>query len=186
MADTGVVYCRTGTSVSSAPYDDQAWVGPDRITADDTTYSSITNPNFDLGTYSYLLCGTNFDFSAIPDGSTIDGIAVSTGAAYVNGTGSYTLVQLLNASSVLVGDNKASPAVALSTPTITNNNWGSSTDTWNASPTAAMVKNSNFGVALGFEPTANDCDVYVDYVRMTVYYTAPSGNSNSICMVFES
>jgi len=187
MADTGVKYCQTGASVSSAPYDDQAWTNPGNIVADDTNYAQITNPNFDVGTYSYLLRGTNFDFSVIPDGSTIDGIYVTTAAAYVNGAGSYTLVQLVNASSALIGDNKAATPVALTTPTIAANNWGGAADTWGASPTAAMVKSANFGVALGFEPTAADCDIYADYVRMTVYYTAPaSGFSNDVCVVFES
>lgn len=184
MANTGVKYCQTGASVSSAPYDDQGWTNPGNIVADDTNYAQITNPNFDLGTYSYLLRGTNFDMSAIPDGSTIDGIYVSTAAAYVNGSGSYTLVQLVNASSALVGDNKAATPVALSTPTMTESTWGGASDTWGASPTAAMVKSSNFGVALGFQPTANDCDIYVDWIRITVYYTAPSSTARSMYTVF--
>ena len=187
MADTGVKYCQTGATVSSAPYDDQTWTNPGNIVADDTSYAQITSPTFDTGLYSYLLRGTNFDFSAIPDGSTIDGIYVTTAGAYANGAGGYTLVQLVNASSALVGDNKAATPVPLTLNTITANNWGGSTDTWSATPTAAMVKSANFGVALGFRPTADDCDIYMDYVRMTVYYTEPpSGFANDVCIVFES
>lgn len=183
MADTGVKYCQTGASVSSAPYDDYTWTNPGNIIADDTSYAQITHPGFDLGTYSYLLRGTNFDFSAIPDGATIDGIYVTTAGVYINGSGSYTLCQLVNDSSALIGDNKAATPVALATPAITSADWGGETDKWGATLTSAIVKSSNFGVALGFEPTANDCDIYFDYIRMTVYYTESSGVVGRIRMI---
>jgi len=171
VATTGAVFPGTGAAWSVSPHDDQTWSNPGNILADDTSYAQITSPSFDLGVQSYLLRASNFNFSGIPSGATIVGITVRVNACYVNGSGSIDLVQLVNASGSLVGDNKASTPVALTTPSLATHTFGGSADTWNASPTVAMLQDTDFGVAVGCIATANDCDVYIDYITIEVEYT---------------
>lgn len=76
MASTGAKLPSSGVSVSSSPWSDNAWVNPGNVTAIDTTYASVTASTFDTGDQTYRLRCTGFDFSAIPDGSTINGITV--------------------------------------------------------------------------------------------------------------
>jgi len=171
MPTTGATFPGTGASWSVSPHDDQTWTNPGNIVADDTSYAQITSPSFDTGVQSYLLRASNFNFSAIPEGATIDGIIVRVMGNYVNGAGAIDLVQLVDAGGSLVGDNKASTPVTLNTPSMTVNTFGGAADTWNATPTRAMLQDVDFGVAIGCIAQANDCDIYIDYVTIEVYYT---------------
>jgi len=81
-------------------------------------------------------------------------------------------VQLLDAAGALVGDNKQDFGYyATSDETIT---YGTSSNTWGASPTAAMVKDADFGVVLSTvtEDLSTTRTASIDFIRMTVYYTA--------------
>jgi len=179
MSTTGAHFPGTGAAWSVTPWDDQTWTNPGNIIADDTSYAQITAPAFDLNVRSYLLRASNFDFSEIPAGAIIDGITVRVCACYVNGSGSIDHVRLVDASGALVGDNKASTPVALTTPTMAVYTFGGAADTWAASPTQAMLQDVDFGVAVGFIATANDCDLYVDYVTIEVEYHTSEAHSGS-------
>lgn len=120
-----------------------------------------------------------------------------------------TLVQLIISGS-LTGDDKATDASIGGSATYKT--FGSSTDTWTASPTVAIVNATNFGVGLQFTfngvsnntskiiqatnfgfsiPGGSTIDgiivesmhwgdfgtddrVWIDHVRITVHYTAPT------------
>ena len=71
MASTGLVIAGTGANNADAGSD--AWANPDRVTADDASYSSAGSLSFGGYTTQYLHA-TNFNFSAIPAGSVIVGI----------------------------------------------------------------------------------------------------------------
>jgi len=176
MADTGIKYPATKTTQSVNPEDDVNWANPANIGASDNQYATVT---LGLGQYSYRLKAQGFDFSAIPDGATIDGILVEI-EKKINTPGYVCWdyrVQLLDASGALVGDNKAN--VSLNWPTSdTFKSYGGASDKWNASPTAAMVKGVDFGVVLSARSAWGTFIAYVDCVRMTIYYTEATGENH--------
>ena len=167
----------TAASESVLPEDDVTWGNYNNIKANDGAYATCALPKTKI---SYRLKATNFDFSAVPDGSTINGIVVE-----IERKGSLAdvlidfRVQLLDAAGALVGDNKQDYGYyATSDETIT---YGTPTNTWGASPTAAMVKDADFGVVMSTTTAdlASTRTASVDFIRMTVYYTGLPTITNS-------
>lgn len=172
MSTTNQVYPASATTVAETPWDDNTWSNPTNVYSDDGNNASVTAASFDFTDVTYVLKAYNFNFSAIPDGSTINGVTCRFNAWYANGSGSVNLCQLLDTSLAKVGTNQCETPVALTTNNATVITKGSSSDLWGNELTAAWVKNSNFGVALGCVATANDCDVFIDYVTLEIEYTA--------------
>jgi hypothetical protein len=172
MATTGAKFPTATAAVSENPWDDNNWAGGvvSQLTADDTDYANITSSTFDTGLRSWVAKVYTFDFSAVPDGATIDGVIVKVNARYANGTASIDLCQLLDANGAKVGTNLADTPVAL-TGTLADHTFGASDNVWGNTLTSAWVKDADFGVAIGFIATGDDADVYADYVTMEVYYT---------------
>jgi uncharacterized repeat protein (TIGR02543 family) len=119
---------------------------------------------------------TNFGFS-MPNASTINGIKVEINR-WKNSGYPYGVIQDMNVQlyqdGVLGGNNKAvSGNWSQNTATVAT--YGGSTDTWGRTWTAAQIKSSAFG--LGFQVQNTDgtraANAYVDYVKITVYYTLP-------------
>jgi hypothetical protein len=171
MADTGITYPGTAATEAVSPEDDFDWADPNYIKADDNNYA---DGSLSIGTpISYRLKATNFGFS-LPAGATIDGILVEIGR-YEEHTALNVKdyrVQLLDADGNLAGDNKADTVNEwpLSEETAS---YGGSSDTWNASPTKAMVEDSDFGVVLSVNGSFSGyLSAFVDFIRMTIYYTA--------------
>ena len=173
---TGEVYPTLGESVSEAPWSDNAWTTPTNIYSDDGNTANITSPTFDTDDQTYVLKATGFDFSAIPDNSTINGVTVRLNAWYRSGqgSGSVDLCQLLDTAKAKVGTNQCATAVALTTTDTIIITKGSASDLWGNALTAAWVKDANFGVAIGILATAINADVDVDYVTIEIDYTPPA------------
>jgi len=164
-----VKYPTNVTTQSVLPEDDDIWVSPNNIKADDAAYASITATTFDSPDISYRLKAQGFDFSAIPDGSSINGIIVEIERYNDSGeTGADYRVQLLDASGALIGDNKAKAGNWATTPT--TQFYGGTEDKWGVALTSVMVKDPDFGVVLSAQATVANADIYVDYIRITVYY----------------
>ena len=160
MANTGNVFPGTGETVDRAGL--TAWTTPENVVSDNAADATCN------GTGSDYLVARNFNFSAIPAGATILGVTVrveasehSAGTESLNG-------QLQNDAAVLIG---ISQAQTISGTAKSVSTYGSTSDTWSASLTAAMVTQANFGVRFWFT-TAHD--IRIDYVTMAVEYT--SGN----------
>jgi hypothetical protein len=170
MSDTGAKYPATKTTQAVAPESSDNWVNIANIGADDGVYAYITAATYDTNDICYRAKAQGFDFSAIPDGATIDGILVEIERRCAAGAAKDYRVQLLDASGALVGDNKADTVNAWP-GTDTVKSYGEATDKWNASPTVAMVKDADFGVVLSVQATADNTDIYVDFIRITIYYT---------------
>jgi hypothetical protein len=119
------------------------------------------------------LKATGFDFSAIPLNATINGVLVRMNCWYASGTGaaSVDLYQLLDNTGAKVGTNKCSTPVALTTATSRILSIGGSSDLWGNALTPAWVRDADFGVAIGMIATADDSDVHVDWVAITVSFT---------------
>lgn len=157
------------TTTSEGIWTDHTWVNPGNATALDASYASSTG--YALGDRSYVLKAKGFDFSAIPAGSTIDGVIVSVWCMDVNDV-SCDLMQLLDTGGAKVGTNQCSVPVAVDTGVIGDITKGGAADLWGNALTRAWVQDADFGVAVGFVAGANDSEVYVDHIEMTVYYTA--------------
>lgn len=176
MATTGAKLPGSGASVSEAPWSDNAWTTPGNITAADASTANITAATYDAGDQSTVLKAQGFDFSAIPDTATIDGVIAVVNAWYRSGTGAASgdLAQLLDATGAKVGTNKWATNQPLNTTSATTYTLGTGADLWGNTLTPAIVKNANFGIALGFLATAANSDIDVDYITLEVFYTVPA------------
>src|SRR5262249_4101780 len=63
------------------------------------------------------------------------------------------------------------------TPILTVATFGNSSDLWGTSWTDSDINASNFGVVYQVGRTSGTITVNVDYLRITVYYTASGGGS---------
>ena len=175
-ATTGQVYPTLGTTVAESPWLDNDWTTPTNIYSDDAATANVTAASYDNGDQTFVLKATGFDFSTIPDGSTINGIIARINAFYRSGvgSGSMDLCQLLDISRAKVGTNNCSTPTALTTTTSTIITKGGATDTLGNTLTTAWVKDADFGIAMGIIATANNADVDVDYVTLEIDYTPPT------------
>ncbi len=179
---TGAKYPTLGTSVAESPWSDNTWTTPTNIYSDNAATANVTATSFDSPDQTYVLKATGFDFSAIPDGSTINGVSIVINAWYRSGqgSGSLDLCQLLDASGAKVGTNLCSTPSVLTTNSAAIIVKGNSGSLWGNALTAAWVKDPDFGVAIGILATSANADVDVDYVTVEVAYTPPVNNSPSL------
>jgi hypothetical protein len=140
--------------------------------SNNTVYDSITAPSFDAGDYSGLLKLQGFGFS-IPLTATILGVVVEMECRCGAGSAQTRTLQLLDASGALFGSNKATVQAWPATDGIIS--YGGSSDLWAATLTPAVVNDPDFGVGLAVDATSANTDIYVDFVRMFVYYRDPAG-----------
>src|SRR3989339_1457340 len=103
-ATTGQVYPTLGTTVAESPWLDNTWTKPTNIYSDDAATAYVIAASYDNGDQTYVLKATGFDFSAIPDGSTINGVTARMNAWYRSGqgSGSMDLCHLLDISRAKV------------------------------------------------------------------------------------
>lgn len=177
MATQGPRYPTSVNNVIAAPEDDDGWVNPTFVGADDANEAVITAATFDAGDTSKQMVTLGYGFT-IPSGSTIDGITVEIMRRNSAGAASDFRVQLRNAAGSLIGTNKADTATDWPTAEALAT-YGGAADTWTASPTVAMVNDASFGVVLSVDADAANTDVQVRYVRITINYTAPTVEEHS-------
>jgi len=184
MATAGPNFPGTVTTEAVGTENANDWTTPGNIAADDGAEATITAATYDSPDISFRLKAQNLGFS-IPDGSTIDGITVEIQKrdAAIGAAVDFR-VQLLDAAGALVGANKADTVTDWPTAATTIT-YGGIADTWTASPTVAMVNDVDFGVVLSAQATAANTDIFVDFVRITITYTAPpppAGVPNALMM----
>jgi hypothetical protein len=180
MATTGEVFGSTAAAVAVTPWEDNTWNTVTNAFSDNGVTANVTSAAFDLGDQSFVLKVQGFDFSGIPDGSTINGFTVRLNTWYRagQGSGSLDLLQLLDSTGNLVGNNQCATPVALTTTTTDVVTKGSASDMWGTSLTAADVKDPDFGIGIGMLSTAQNTDVDVDYVTIEIDYTAPTATDD--------
>src|SRR4030066_2350215 len=181
MADTGIKAPTAAESVGEAPWNDAncGWVNPANIYG--AGEAEVTHSSFDSPDQTYVLKAYGFDFSAIPDNATIDGVQVVINARYAVAAVSLDLCHLLNESRAKVGTNKYLTPQALTT-SAANSPVGGAADKWGNSLTPACVKDPNFGVAIGALAGGANSDVFIDSVTMQVWYTAAPVYDEAIAM----
>jgi len=171
MANTAATYPGT-TATTKYSGENNTWSDSGNIVSDNASYASITASTFDNTDISYGLTATNFDFSSLPSGATINGIVVEVERYYANGTVSDYQARLiyggtLQGTAQTTGTNWGAFPSSVGIVTI-----GSSTSNWGYTGiSATIVKTSTFGVVYWCQSTGTDSDAFVDYIRMTVYYT---------------
>lgn len=169
MANTGIVYPSTGSNVTGLGT--IAWADTGNIVSDNNTNATAAFGS-GSGASTNWLVATGFDFSSIPDGSTIDGIVMEMGISASTGNRcSDTDVYLTKNGTATSGADKATGTNV--TTTEVNRTYGGVSDTWSASPTASEVKASTFGAMIRLAQGLGSTTARVDYIRLTVYYTPP-------------
>lgn len=164
LANTGNVFPGSGTNVDRSAL--TAWTSPGEIVSDNTTDATCNAAGSDY------LVASGFGFT-LAAGSTINGILVRVEASEHTAGTEPLLAQLQDASGALVGSSKStSNEGSISGTTKAVYTYGSTADTWSASPTEAMVEDADFGVRVWF---ATSHDVRIDYITMQVEYTTPLG-----------
>jgi hypothetical protein len=177
MSSSGPNYPDSGTDDSAVGT--VTWTSPGNITADDTSYASATGTS---GALTHYLKALDFDF-AIAAGSTIDGITVSI-MRYSTQEGALryiydNTVKLVIGGSV-TGNNKAATTTKWPTSEAAAS-YGGAADKWGLTPTVDNVNGTDFGVVLAANIYgAAGATGYVDYITITVDYTASSGVSGSV------
>ena len=139
------------------------------------TLNSFTTSN--SNTRSYYIVGQGFGFS-IPTGATINGIVVTLEASSYDAQGAGNnardyIIKIVK-NNTITGTDKSTLASLTPNSTYVNRTYGSSTDLWGETWTAADINNSNFGIAYSAElPTQakNFVEVTVRNLRITVHYT---------------
>lgn len=174
-----------GTGANDTGVGTIAWTSPTNIYTDDGVVAQTQKSGSGIA-YSNYLWATNFGFS-IPSGATINGVAVSI-QRYGSSTGATkrmidNIVSLIKGGSV-VGSNYASATTWPASDTAAS--YGGVSDLWGTSLTDSEVNASNFGVALSakFNYTAGKGFLrgYVDFISITVTYTAGSGVAIPVMM----
>lgn len=175
MASQGPRYSGTAASLANAGTSENAnaWTTPGNVGADDGAEATITAATYDSPDISEILVASNFGFT-IPDGSTIDGIVVEIERRdQAIGAASDNRVQLAKGTTFadLVGSNKADTTLDWPTAATVKSYGTGTTDLWGATWTAAEVNASSFAVFLSVQADAANTDIFVDFIRVTVYYT---------------
>lgn len=170
MATSGPRYPAT-VATEIGPSGDNDWVTPGNVSANDGSEASITAASYDNLDHSYRLKATNFGFDAdIPDGATINGITVEIEQRALSlSMAQDQEVRLYDSTSTLVGDDKKAAGGWPDITTIAV--YGGAADMWNSGLDAADIRSANFGVAHIVAATANNADIFIDFIRVTVDYT---------------
>lgn len=180
MASQGPLYPAAAVNLSdnTALENKDAWVNPTNVGSDNATEATIVAASYDSPDISQILVASNFGFSV---SGTIDGITVEIDRrSIVANSGKDFRVQLATGTAFanLVGTNKAVPATIWPT-TSTVATYGGSADTWSASLTPTQVNSSGFAVFLSAQANVANADIGVDFIRVTVTYTPPAGNTGT-------
>ena len=162
----------TGTISPSTMADDATvgtvtWTNPNNAKVEDgNTAETVLNSQT-----SHYLKATNFGLS-IPVGATINGILVEIKKKQVI-DGNYikdSLVKIVKSDGSFGTTNKAD-TIDYWTGTLLYSSYGSSSDLWGENWTPADINNANFGTVISAIGITTACTVYIDCIRMTVYYT---------------
>jgi hypothetical protein len=154
-------------SYSVSPFITTGWANPSAALLSNAASTTSGGSN----TYTYLLGMRGLSgYLQIPDTATILGleIVIIMGTVNSNGNGNITgYFKLVKATDSRVGTEKTQSIPVGSGGSYTI---GASNDMWGTTWTAAEVKNSEFGVDVGFNYTSGYFSVGVEQVYATIYY----------------
>ena len=179
MASSGPNFPSDYTAVIGGSGGFAPWINPNYITADDTNYATAAwGETCDIeAEITEQLQGLDYGF-AIPGTATIDGIEVKINRmSDISSAMSDNFVSLIKAASV-VGDDKATGSFY---PTsFAEAIYGGASDLWGTTWTPSQINAVDFGVAFESYVGASGSAAYVDYIKVTVYYTDSSGSGSGV------
>ena len=163
MATTGVKY--PGTVEDDASVGTVAWTNPGNVAADDGSNATASL----FVEQSHYLVARNFDFSAIPTGSTIDSVVVTVQRDGTSGNVEDVIVKLWQAGPA--GDNHAASGY-----------WGGPSEnigysgfgTWGLTLSRDDVNDADFGVCISVENDTGGAIPAIDFITMEIVYTPPA------------
>lgn len=157
------------TGNTDYPGTSTAWNNTSRITTSNGSKASATG--LSNGEVSDYLTATNFGFT-IPAGATITGIKVDIERDDNSGSSGLkdNEVKIIKANSITGTDHASNSTWPNNAAYAT---YGSNSDLWGTTWTAADINSSQFGVALSVQRSSGsgNNDAFVDHIRITVYYT---------------
>lgn len=168
MADTGVVYPSTSVGNRTISGGTVDWSSASNIEAKDSTYASASLAfNLTRG-----LAGSNYDFSGIPAGSTIDGIEGILGTYGLGGPSSIPVsdFRLILADGSDGSENKEDE-MSDWTSTYGTDTAGGASDLWGETIALSDVQDADWGLFVGADGSAGLVTVDVDSIAMKIYYT---------------
>src|SRR5258706_6353369 len=122
------------------------------------------------------LISSNFNITAIPSGSTIDGIEVTVEGLITSGSGLQANVALayVGTTTYTTGTGSPNPGVRPTVLTSTELTYtlGGATSTWGRTWAVGDFTNANFAVKL--TSTGSGGTISVDQVKVKIYYTLPN------------
>src|SRR5258706_567446 len=122
------------------------------------------------------LISSNFNITAIPSGSTIDGIEVTVEGLITSGSGLQANVALayVGTTTYTTGTGGPNPGVRPTVLTSTELTYtlGGATSTWGRTWAVGDFTNANFAVKL--TSTGSGGTISVDQVKVKIYYTLPN------------
>jgi large repetitive protein len=172
-----------GTLVDATGVGTLTWSSPGNAASSNNVYASFAH-NATSYTTSHYLKATNFGFT-IPEGSTINGIAVSIerkvgGSDPRNVLDTYVCIVKANGS---IGSTNKGDLTTSWPASDTVKSYGSTSDLWGETWTDSDINDADFGVVLSAKSRTlageGSCVGYVDFISITVTYTegaAPAGN----------
>lgn len=156
----------TGTTPGTSP----TWVNPGNAAADDATDAFIGKIGAGSADGQTLkgTCSTPF---AIDSGATIAGVKVEV-EGYMYNLVSELHAYLVRGGTIDTGVDRSTAATWGGTMSVIT--YGGSTDDWGGI-TPAEINSTGFGFA--FQPTFTGIGhIYIDYIRITVYYSTATGD----------
>lgn len=175
MASQGPNSAGAGGNVTY--YDEWSWNDSGNIAASDNSRTFADRINLFAGPSDFL-SASSFGAS-IPTGATIDGVQVDV-ERYASTAG------FVDSEVYLTSGGYGG---VISFPSKTSQEWptseqyqtfGGSADLWGATLTPAVVNASGFGFLVNADSASMSLGtIYVDHVRMTVYYTEAASSAAS-------
>jgi hypothetical protein len=144
------------------------WANPNRVTLSDDLHGDA---KLDVGDVSKYLQVSDYGY-VIPPGATIDGIEVRIECHQEDFTANFADASIvLTKAGVPVGADRAGTGYYDDKDYV--NTYGSSTDLWGTTWTAADLMDPGFGVLYAVTRLggAGTFYMYVDYVEVTVYFS---------------
>jgi hypothetical protein len=149
-----------------------SWSNQANVVSSDNVYANNTLNLPANGNYTNYLLVSNFGFS-IPVGETINGIVVTIERNDLNDRTADHAVRIVKNGSVSTTDRSIAgrwPAAE------TIASYGSTTDLWGETWTAADINSANFGLAFSIERNGGGPSIQarIDQITITVFYTNTS------------
>ncbi len=142
------------------------WTTPTNIYADDTAWASVT---LGVGTTNPLTGTMNTNPFTIPTDATVDGFQVIMGRHSEYGVIIDNSVKLVKAGSAVGNDIDVGATWQDATDRV--DTLGSATEKGGQTWTPAEVNATNFGVSIIAEGTGDESEPWINYVKITCYYT---------------